>query len=88
MELWLKYASAVTSADDTSSSVKGKNIEEVKDRLIADAEAILREKSHSIFALPKPLLQSLGLRPWACKLAGRVKQTRGYNFYIQGKTKN
>ena len=33
-------------------------------------------------------LQSLGLRPWACKLAGTVEQTEGINFSIKEKKKN
>ena len=45
-------------------------------------------KSPSLFALPQPLLQSFGLQPWACKLAGMVDQTGRYNFSIEGKNKN
>ena len=45
------------------------------------------EKSPSLFALPQPLLQSLSLRPWACKLAVTVEQTAGYNFSFKGKKK-
>ena len=33
-----------------------------------------------LFYLSRPLLQSLGLQRRACKLAGTVKQTGGYNF--------
>ena len=46
-----------------------------------------KEKSLSLFALPQPLLQFLGLWPWACKLADTVEQTGGCNFSIKGKTK-
>ena len=46
------------------------------------------EKSPSLFAIPWPLLQSLGLQPPACKLAGTVEQTGGCNFSMKGKTKN
>ena len=41
--------------------------------------------SPSLFALPKPLLQSLGLWPRACKLAGMVEKRGGYDFSIKGK---
>ena len=44
-------------------------------------------KSPSLSAQPQPLLQSLGLRPWACKMAGTVEQTGGFNFSIKGKNK-
>ena len=43
------------------------------------------EQSHSLFALPQPILRFLGVRPRACKPACTVEQTGGYNFYIQEK---
>ena len=42
MELWLKYSSALTYADDTSSSVTGKTIEEVQFKLEHYAEEVLK----------------------------------------------
>ena len=42
MEQWLKHSSAFTYADDTSSSVTGKTIEEVKAKLEEDAEQVLK----------------------------------------------
>ena len=42
MELWLKHSSALTYADDTSSRVKGKTIEEVIHKLEEDAENVLK----------------------------------------------
>ena len=41
MELWLKHSNAFTYADDTSSSVTGKSIDEVKRKLEEDADAVL-----------------------------------------------
>ena len=41
MELWLKHSSALTYADDTSSTVSGKTLEEVKLKLKEDAEMVL-----------------------------------------------
>ena len=46
-----------------------------------------REKSPSLFALPQPLQQSLGMWPQAFKLACTVGQTGGYNFSITEKEK-
>ena len=37
--------------------------------------------------LLSPICNPLSLRPWACKLAGTVEQTGGYNFSIKGKNK-
>ena len=42
MEVWLKYSSALTYADDTSSSITGKTIEEVKMKLEEDANNVLK----------------------------------------------
>ena len=41
LEQWLKHSSAYTYADDTSSSVTGKSIEEVKSKLEEDANQVL-----------------------------------------------
>ena len=41
MELWLKYSSGLTYADDTSTTVTGENIEEVIMKLEHDADLIL-----------------------------------------------
>ena len=41
MELWLKHSSALTYANDTSSSLTGKTIEEVQFKLEEDAEQVL-----------------------------------------------
>ena len=42
MELWLKNSSAVTYADNPSSTVTGKTLEEVKQKLEEDAEMVLK----------------------------------------------
>ena len=42
MELWLKHSNAFTYADDTSSSVTGKSIDEVKRKLEEDADRALK----------------------------------------------
>ena len=42
MELWLKHSSGLTYADDTSTSVKGENLEEVILKLEEDADLVLR----------------------------------------------
>ena len=42
MELWLKHSSAFTYADDTSSSVTGKTLDEVKKKLEEDADQVLK----------------------------------------------
>ena len=42
MEQWLKHSSAFTYADDTSSSVTGKTIAEVKRKLEEDAINVLK----------------------------------------------
>ena len=41
MELWLKHSSALTYANDTSSSLTSKTIEEVQFKLEEDAEQVL-----------------------------------------------
>ena len=41
MELWLKHSFALTYADDTETSVTGKTIERVKEKLEEEAEKVL-----------------------------------------------
>ena len=59
MQLWLKHSSALTYADDTSSSVKDKRIEEVVRKLEEDAINVLKfMASNGLVANPSktPLL--------------------------------
>ena len=53
--------------------------------LVIVSSELCVKKSFSLFALHKPLLQSLGLQHRACTLAGTVEQTGRYNFDMLGK---
>ena len=59
MELWLKHSSALTYADDTSSSVRAKLLSEVTQMLEEDAENVLNfMASNGLVANPKKLHSS------------------------------